>query len=221
MKRYVSAELLDDDLGTPDEIAKSLTDLRHINQWFGGNRTTTSLLRKVARRSRTNRLSLLEVGSGSGAVPLAAQRVLARNAITVQVTLLDRLQSHLPGSNVSAVAGNALHLPFRNGSFDVVSCSLLAHHFDPPELVSFVIEALRVTSKAVLINDLIRSRLHLGLVYAGLPMFRSRLTWHDAPASVRRAYTISEMRKLLNTVPARRIDMSVHALYRMGVLIWK
>ena len=31
---------------------------------------------------------------------------------------------------------------------------------------------------------LVRSRLHLALVYAGLPLWRSRLTRHDSVASV-------------------------------------
>ncbi len=35
MRRIVIPELLDDDLGTAAEIAQTLTDLRHINQWFG------------------------------------------------------------------------------------------------------------------------------------------------------------------------------------------
>ena len=113
------------------------------------------------------------------------------------MTLLDRWWSHLPSGSARSVAGDALRLPFRNGTFNVVSCSLLAHHFEPETLVSFAGESLRVCRQAVLINDLIRSRVHLLLVYLGLPLFRSRMTWHDAPASVRRAYTCDEMRALL------------------------
>ncbi len=127
-------------------------------------------------------------------MPLAAQRVLAGYGFSLQVTLLDRIWSHLPHEGAASVAGDALHLPFRNESFDVVSCSLLAHHFEPKALVEFATESLRVSRRAVLINDLIRSRLHLFLVYLGLPLFRSRITWHDAPASVRRAYTCNEIR---------------------------
>ncbi len=104
---------------------------------------------------------------------------------------------------------------------NVVSCSLLAHHFEPEALVKFAGEALRVCRKAVLINDLIRSRLHLLLVYLGLPLFRSRMTWHDAPASVRRAYTCDEMREFLVGVGAKKIEVSQHYLFRMGVLLWK
>ncbi len=166
-------------------------------------------------------LSVLEIGAGAGDVPLAAQRALAQDDIELRITLLDRVASHLPTSGTDAIAGDALRLPFREDAFDVVSCSLLAHHFEPDGLPLLAREALRVCRRAVLINDLIRSRMHLALVYLGLPLFRSRLTWHDAPASVRRAYTEDEMRRLLSDVPAQRLEISKHYLYRMGVLLWK
>lgn len=221
MKRRVIAEWLDDDLGTPQGIASSLGDLRHINDWFGGTRTTTSLLRLIAKETGKNELSLLEVGAGLGDVPLSAQRAVEKDGIRLQVTLLDRVWSHLPTNGTPAVAGDAMRLPFRDDTFDVLSCSLFAHHFEPDTLPLVVREALRVCRHAFLINDLIRNRLHLGLVYIGLPLFRSPITWHDAPASVRRAYTLNEMKSILAEVPAQRIDASRHFLFRMGVLIWK
>jgi ubiquinone/menaquinone biosynthesis C-methylase UbiE len=221
MQRKVIAELLDDDLGTPDEIAQSLVDLRHINNWFGGTAATTSLLGRVAHETGQTELSLLEVGAALGDVPLAAGRALDKDGISLRSTLLDRLWSHLPSDGVPAVAGDALHLPFCDDAFDVVSCSLFAHHFEPETLPRLVMESLRVARRAVLINDLIRSRLHLGLVYMGLPLFGSRITWHDAPASVQRAYTVDEMKFMLAHVPARRIEITRHYLYRMGVLLWK
>jgi len=221
MTRKVIAEWLDDDLGTPEEIATSLDDLRHINNWFGGTRTTTSLLRLIAKEMGENELSLLEVGAGLGDVPLSARRVLGKDGIRLSVTLLDRVWSHLPRNGTPAVTGDAMRLPFRDDTFDVLSCSLFAHHFEPDTLPLVVREALRVCRHAVLINDLIRNRLHLGLVYIGLPLFRSSITWHDAPASVRRAYTLNEMKSMLAKVPAQRIDASRHFLFRMGLLIWK
>jgi ubiquinone/menaquinone biosynthesis C-methylase UbiE len=221
MKRKVIAELLDDDLGTPEEVANSLVDLRHINNWFGGTTTTTTLLRRIVEVAGQRKLSVLEIGSGLGDVPLGAQRSLAKDGVELQVTLLDRVSSHLPQSEVSAVLGDAMHLPFGDDSFDVVSCSLFAHHFEPDELPPLVTEALRVCSRAVLINDLIRSRVHLALTYAGLSLFRSPITWHDAPASVRRAYTRDEMKSMLAKLPAKRVEITRHYFYRMGVLLWK
>jgi ubiquinone/menaquinone biosynthesis C-methylase UbiE len=221
MRRKVIRELLDHDLGTSAEVSASLDDLVRINSSFGGTRTTVALLRRVIQEGRCRGLSLLEVASATGHVPLAAQGVLGREGVELHLTLLDRIGSHMDGNHVGAVCGDALQLPFRDGAFDVVSCSLFAHHLEPEELRRFACEGMRVCRRAVLINDLIRSRVHLGLVYAGLPLFRSPITWHDAPASVRRAYTVSEMRQILRDVPAERIDVSQHFLYRMGVLLWK
>jgi len=95
------------------------------------------------------------------------------------------------------------------------------HHLSPEQVTRFVNESLRVSRKAVLINDLIRHPLHLAMVYAGSPFYRSRLTRHDAPASVRQAYTISEMREMLNATTASRVEISHHYLFRMGVIVWK
>ena len=221
MQRKVIAELLDDDLGTPEEIAQSLADLRHINDWFGGTRTSIALLRRVAHELGSRELSVLEVGAGAGHVPLAAQRTLAHEGIELHVTLLDRILSHLPAGGTTSIVADALHLPFRDNAFDVVLSSLFAHHLEPAVLQVFAGEALRVCRRAALINDLIRSRTHLALVYLGLPLFRSRLTWHDAPASVHQAYTIDEMQELLSPFPTQRIEITRHYLYRMGVLLWK
>ncbi len=73
----------------------------------------------------------------------------------------------------------------------------------------------------MLINDLVRHPLHLSLVYAGLPLYRSRLTRHDAPASVRQAYTPEEMQTLLAQTRAARVEIHRHYLFRMGVIAWK
>jgi ubiquinone/menaquinone biosynthesis C-methylase UbiE len=220
MKRTPTEELLDSDAGTPQEIAGSVSDLWFINRAFGGVSTTRSLLEQIANKASFSRMSLLEVASGPGEVPKEVKKNLRGVGIDVQVSLLDRARSHMNGS-ARALVGDALALPFQDGSFDVVSSNLFIHHLMPEAVQQFVSEALRVCRKAVLINDLIRSPLHLALVYAGLPLFRSRLTWHDAPASVRQAYTIEEMRGMLKSTPAARVEISSHYLFRMGVIAWK
>ena len=220
MRRVVIPELLDTDAGTPAEIRGSLRDLRFINTYFGGVRAATWLVEQAARHAGKRSLSLLEVAAGSGYVPERTRAVLRRRGIELHPTLLDRSPAHLNSSR-PAVVGDALALPFNDASFDLVSCSLFAHHLEPEELQRFVREGLRVCRLALLINDLIRHPLHLLLVYAGLPLYRSRLTRHDAVASVRRAYTMEEMRALLGGAAASRLEFSRHYLFRMGVLVWK
>ncbi|MFZ0285220.1 MAG: methyltransferase domain-containing protein [Terriglobales bacterium] len=220
MKRVVIPEWLDSDAGTPSEIAASLLDLNSINRKFGGIATTQFLVEQVAREREADSLSLLEVAAGSGAVPTAVSAALASRGIQIEVTLLDRAASHLNG-NKRAVAGDALALPFSDHSFDVVSCNLFVHHLAPDEVVRFVNEGLRVCRAAVVINDVVRHPAHLGLVYAGMPLYRGRLTRHDAPASVRRAYTEKEMSEMLRKSKASRGEITRHFLFRMGIIAWK
>jgi ubiquinone/menaquinone biosynthesis C-methylase UbiE len=236
MKRIPTPELLDTDAGTPAEIAASLSDLTRINRWFGGTGTTERLVERVAqacgapgvsaRRTGetpvppSSSLSLLDVAAGSGYVPRVAKERLSRRGIRLDVTLLDRAATHV-GNGRRSVVGDALTLPFRDSSFDVVSSVLFVHHLSPDELVRFVTESLRVCRKAVVINDLIRDPIHLALVYSGLPLYRSRLTRNDAPASVRQAYTQDEMRDILRQTNAAHVEIDAYYLYRMGVIAWK
>ena len=95
---------------------------------------------------------MLEVAAGFGEVPRAAGRQLARRGITLDITDLDRVPSHL--RTPTTARSSRMRSPFHSGrSFDVVSCSLFAHHLEPARLSQFAVEALRVSRSAVLIND--------------------------------------------------------------------
>lgn len=221
MQRRVVPEWLDADQGSESEVRQSLRDLQLINASFGGVSSTTTMIRRVARETGARTLSLLEVASGAGFVPMAAQRQLAAEGVTLEVSLLDRAATHLPSNGARTYVGDALALPFPENSFDLVSCGLFLHHLEPENVSRFGRESLRVARRAVLISDVIRSRVHLLLTHMGLPLFRSPITWHDAPASVRAAYTRDEVRQLLAGCGARKVEIGTYYLYRMGVLLWK
>src|ERR1039458_187201 len=181
--------------------------------------TTRNLIERVASATGTKHFSVLEVAAGFGEVSKLAGLQLLSKGITLDVTDLDRARTHLLRGN-RAVAADALALPFRDDSFDLVSCSLFAHHLEPADLAHFVSEALRVSGCAVLINDLVRHPLHVALVYAGFPLMRSYVSRVDGLASVRRAYVPDEMRQILSSgaEPATRVEISRHFLFRMGVI---
>jgi len=222
MLRTIQPELLDSDACPAVEVEASLRDICRINRWFGGVATTRKLIERVSSATGSRNFTVLDVAAGLGEVPRLAARELVREGITLKITELDRLRTHLLGEN-RAVVADALALPFPDGSFDLVSCSLFAHHLEPADLARFSTEALRVSRCAILINDLVRHPLHLALVYAGFPLMRSYVSRVDGLASVRRAYVVDEMRRILSTSAktAPRIEISRHFLFRMGVIAWK
>lgn len=222
MQRIDSEEILDSNTCPPAEVESSLRDLCRINRWFGGVATTRDLIAQVSAETGKKHFSILEVASGFGQVPRAAGQQLAAKGIRLDVTDLDRMPTHLARGHRALVA-DALALPFSDSSFDLVSCSLFAHHLQPRDLSKFAEEALRVSRCALLINDLIRHPLHLALVYAGFPLMRSYVSRVDGVASVRRAYVPSEMRQILANCnhAAHKVEISRHYLFRMGVIVWK
>jgi methyltransferase family protein len=222
MQRVNTPEILDSDACPPVEVETSLRDLCRINRWFGGVATTRKLIEHVACETGNKSFSVLEVAAGFGEVSKTAGRQLQSKGISLDVTDLDRVRTHLVRGN-HAVVADALALPFQDNSFDLVSCSLFAHHLEPLELAHFASEALRVSRCAVLINDLVRHPMHLALVYAGFAFMRSYVSRVDGLASVRRAYVPDEVRHILSLAarPPARVEISRHFLFRMGVIAWK
>jgi 2-polyprenyl-3-methyl-5-hydroxy-6-metoxy-1,4-benzoquinol methylase len=220
MKRVVSSELLDTDAGTPEEVSASLRDLDRINRWFGGVSTTEAMVWRVVQRTGRSEVSLLDIASGSGATPRILREKLSLRGITLNVTSLDRARAHLNGAR-NAVVADALTLPFADKQFDIVTCALFLHHLEPDGVVRFVEEALRATRLAVLINDIRRGWASLVATYASWALVQSRITRHDGPVSIRRAYTVDELRDLLKVSRAAEIEIEKHFLLRMGAILWK
>jgi ubiquinone/menaquinone biosynthesis C-methylase UbiE len=226
LRRVTCHELLDDDLGTPQEVAANLDDLWRINRWLGGVSSNLSLLGRFLDRTGLQRIRLLEVGAGDARLAGALRDELARRGVEADFFVLDRRSSHLAhgsplASGLRAVAADALALPFRENSFDLVTCNLVFHHFSGGEAQAFMQQLVSVASRAVLINDLERHVVPY-LFTIGTPwLMRSRLSRHDAPASVRQAYTREELVALARA--AGFADFEVRRLppFRLGLTLWK
>lgn len=222
MRRVAVPERLDADLGTPEQVQSSLADLRMLNRWFGGTSTAAALLKRISAAKGMTQLSLLDVAGASGDVAAGVDAALAPQGVRVQSVVLDQAVSHLSsGNGLPTICGSALHLPFRDSTFDVVGCSLFLHHLEPSQIGPFLREAMRCARIAVMINDLRRSLVHWIAAGAGRVLYRSPLTAHDAPASVRRAYTARELRHILVEAGYPQAEFTHHYFYRIGIVIWR
>lgn len=222
MKRVPQQEILDGDSVSAEDAAESLADLRMVNRCFGGVSTTADLLRRAMRAKGLRSASVLEVAAGDGySITRAAQQLNVENLIVDALCLDRRGLSEDVQCGERAVVGDALNLAFPAASFDFVSCGLFVHHLAPAQVIGFVNGALKVARHAVLINDLRRSRLHLALVYAGMPIFRSHIAFVDGLASVRQAYTPKELGELLGQSSAASSELRTRYLFRMGAIAWK
>ena len=220
MKRAVARELMDQPIRSLAELERNVSDIEFANRVFGG---IAPVMREV-RRSGAR--SLLDVCCGSADVPLALARDARRRGVRLEVTLLDRSSEMLsiaarragvePG--VTLTAGDATALPFGDATFDVVTCNLALHHFEPDAARALLAELRRVARVLPLVSDLRRSALGYAAAVAwSRAASRNRLTRHDAPLSVRRAYTPQEARSLAADAGWRRPRVRTEAFFRMTI----
>jgi SAM-dependent methyltransferase len=199
MKRVVARELMDDRIESVSELEENLADIEFANRTFGGIAPVLREIRRCGART------LLDVCCGSADVPLAIARDARGRGASVALTVLDCSEEMLtiarrrgraePG--ITFTVGNATALPFSDAAFDAVTCNLALHHFEPAAACALLRELRRVARVLPLVCDLRRSPLAFAAALGWSQLFsRNRLTRHDAPLSVRRAYTAREARAL-------------------------
>jgi SAM-dependent methyltransferase len=197
VRRVIARELMDEPVADLDELAANLHDIAFANARLGGIGPVVRAFRALPARR------VLDVGSGLADVPRALLRDGARRGITLHVTCLDRDERMLEIARVQPeaectqgamvfVRGDGEALPFADGAFDVATCSLALHHFDGDAARALLRELRRVSRLTPVVCDLRRSALAFAATWLWSRTSRNRLTRHDAPLSVRRAYTPDE-----------------------------
>ena len=172
------------------------------------------------------------IGAGPGGSTLAA--LLASRG--VRVALIDRdtfPRDKLCGEFLSYDAlpivellgvnlGDARRLPFRDNSVDVITAAHFIHHFAPEDAAALLREWLRVARRGVIVNDTLRHYIPLAMVLllSKLRLF-GRITRFDAPASVRRGYTVAEATAFAQDAGAARAEVVRAWPFRFGILLWK
>jgi SAM-dependent methyltransferase len=214
-------ELMDRPVDAPAELEGNLADIEFANRWFGG----IAPIRREVRR--TGARTILDVGSGSGDVPHALVRDGRRRGVDLRATCLDRSEQMIAiarrrtgnDERLTFVRGEGELLPFADGTFDVVTCTLALHHFEPPAAQALLREMRRVALITPIVGDLTRSRAAFGLTWLwARAASRNRLTRHDAPLSVRRAYDEREALALAREAGWRSPRVEREAFFRMTLL---
>jgi ubiquinone/menaquinone biosynthesis C-methylase UbiE len=218
MRRAVGArEYLDGRVPAAD-LAATLADLDRLNAWFGGHALSLARVRRAAAATpRARTLRVVDVGGGDGAFARCVARWARRHRRRVRILVVDadETTARLAGAacapypEITVVHADARALPIASTTADVVHAGLTLHHLEPDGAVTAVREMRRVCRGRVVVNDLARTRLALGLVWLVtriVPMhWMSR---HDGPLSVRRAYAPAELGDLFGAAGVPRATVT-------------
>ena len=214
-QRRIEPEVLDH---VPPEVARpNLADLVRINRNFGGQ----SVLRRTLERviNPKDSTTILDVGAASGdsVSVIKAAYPLAR------VTALDLHWTNLEGAPQPKLIADAFELPFPEGSFDYVLCSLFLHHFGDEEVQQLLRGFYCVAKRAVAVCDLER---HI-LPYLFLPATRQIFGWNeitvaDGLKSVRASFRVQELVAIAKAAGLSKTEAYVYRpAFRIGMIARK
>lgn len=199
-------EVMDQPGLDPKEHAKALMGLRRINAI---SRCSAGLFRPIEALAITQPakpLRVLELACGGGDTAIDLALMAKRKGLSLDIHACDLNPEAVAIAQTNAVrrqaaltvfTADALAKPTDHNSFDVVYCTLFAHHLDELDVVRLLeVMALR-SRKLVLVDDLIRSRLGFALAWIGTRLLsRSWVVHTDGPLSVRAALQPDEMKSI-------------------------
>jgi ubiquinone/menaquinone biosynthesis C-methylase UbiE len=226
-KRIYVEELLDAGEGTDDDVARNLSDLRRINRFLGGTKVVLEALSAYLNGGDMDRVSLLDIGTGSADIPTAVAKWCDSRGISPLMAALDISERNLRiartrlgiGSEVKLVQADSLRLPFVEGSFDFVTASLFLHHFKDEDVVRLRADFARVARRAVIVNDLVRNLIPYYFArLTGPVLATSFLTRYDGPVSVLRGFTPDEMKSLAEQAGLRNVEVKRVFPYRLSLV---
>lgn len=203
MPRVLVGELMDDPRLDPVEHACALRALARLNamsrSWAVFYRPLASLARSLGRP-----VSIVDIATGGGDVPVALLRRARRDGLRFEVTACDISPVALEHAQRCAHAGGvALRtqqldvLASDPPAADVLLCSLFLHHLSDDDVRLVLGKMAAAAGHRVLVSDLRRGA-WCTLLVAAVPRLvtRSRVAHVDALRSARAALSPWEVRDL-------------------------
>ncbi len=224
MIRLVLPELMDDPALDGQAHAHGLVTLNRVNRML---RVHHRLYRCIGQLSGWGDVSILDLGTGGGGLLGYLSNRMKHECGHPRLVGLDRSAfaiSCARGWHSGAIrwlVADARNIPLANNSIDIVACSLFLHHFNEVDVVRILCEAARVARRGIVIDDLSRSRLALGLTWLGTRVLsRSRVFHADGPRSVHAAFRQHELADLARSAGLEGARLQKRFPFRL-ILIWK
>jgi hypothetical protein len=194
-------ELLDDPAADPVAVRESLHHIVASNRWFGGAAALRwGIARALAADPPTGPLTLLDLGTGAGDLPIGIAQWAARRGVVIRPLGLERIPAAATlarDNGVPTILACVRALPVRAGGVDLVTISQLLHHLSRDEAVALLRAATRIARRAVVAADLRRSGVARAAFRLGATVFRfDPHTRADGLTSIARGYLPAEWRAL-------------------------
>ncbi len=220
--RSLEREHMDDHIPPQDVVNRIYRFLTLVNRYLGGTRATLARFNQISAGWPPGaRITVLDVASGAADIPRALVSWGRRRGFDIHVTSLDMstralLSARAAGTTdgVRFVCADVNRLPFRDHTFDYVTCALFFHHLHDAEIMAALRAFDGLAARGIVVNDLIRRwRAHFWIRVFTLPCHP--ILRNDGPLSVRRALRPPELMRLVADAGLPWLSLETHFGHRM------
>ncbi len=201
--RSLEPELMDHPGIEWDKHREALEGLERINFFSLAHEPIWEAVQEAAGSKK--KLRILDIATGAGDLPMMLAGKARQSGCDFEIHGCDKSPQAVQYTKQKAeslgVKVNFFVLDIKKekipSGYDILINSLFLHHLTGDETIDFLNHLKSARPDAILINDLIRSKLGFFLAYAGTRLLsRSPVVHYDGPQSVKAAYTVSEISDL-------------------------
>jgi SAM-dependent methyltransferase len=224
-KRSLTPEWMDRADNSQQDLEGALKDIRKVNRFLRGSKILIDALRPCLEKQRDGEtLTILDVGTGGGDLPIDIVHEARAMGKRVRITAVEKDATTAayakaetrPYAEIEVEHADATQLPYPPESFDVVIASLFLHHFGDEQAARLLRNFRALARRAVLINDLRRHLIPWAVIgVAAHVTGRHAMFRHDAPLSVLRGFTTSELRHAAKEAGVPRATLVRRFPYRL------
>jgi ubiquinone/menaquinone biosynthesis C-methylase UbiE len=226
-QRSILPEKMDDQNVLKSDVSLALKELEIVNKWLGGYAVIRDAFRKIRCN---NRISILDIGCGSGDVVRDLSIFLKAKKVDSHITGVDinadtihiARKKHEDISNVDFKTLDVWDEDIVHIKADIVMSSMFCHHFNDNDLVELLKRMYRLANSTVIINDLHRHSFAYHSIKILTSVFsKSHLVRYDAPLSVARALTKKEWQTILANAEINNYSIDWKWAWRWQIIIQK
>jgi 2-polyprenyl-3-methyl-5-hydroxy-6-metoxy-1,4-benzoquinol methylase len=217
-------------------VEQTLRELDFINRWLGGNAVTLNGLEKCLALSQKDQvISIADLGCGSGEMlRLIATRAnkqkrkLLLNGFDANSTITHYAKEHTTSSStmnndvkINFESLNIFSSEFKTRGFDIILCTLFLHHFTEEELIETFRSLKQQAQLGIVVNDIHRHPLaYYSIKWLTRLFSKSAMVKFDAPLSVLRAFTRTELEQILLKAGIQQYQLKWKWAFRWQLIIF-
>ncbi|MGI9546832.1 MAG: methyltransferase domain-containing protein [Flavobacteriaceae bacterium] len=200
--RIDQREIMDEEVIGRNQLRSAYQDINRSNKMLGGYLSTYTALHKLWSRNPTDTIKLLDIGCGDGAMLRYLATRFRKKGVNVSCIGIDLNQRAIDLARhnsegfgeIEFLVADILNLNQSFPRHDYVLCTLTMHHFSDHEIPILLQECKKYCKKAIVINDLQRSKAAYYLFKFFSAIFIvSSVAKNDGLVSIRKGFVRDEL----------------------------